>query len=331
MTALHRKLVRDVIAMRGQVLTITLVIACGIAAFVTLRGSWTSLISARDAYYERQGFADVFAALERAPDSVAVELERIEGVAQVHTRIVEAARVLVEGEVDPPAAVVIGLERPELPQLNRPQLMAGRLPEIDEHDEVLLLKSFAAAHEIDVGDRIATAINGRQRELTVVGIAMSPEHVFTMTPGSLSADPARFGVLWMLPATLEATFDMKGAFNDVAFRLQPGASTSAVVADVDRALEPYGGMGAIERENQASHHMLMGEADFLLKIVAKDWDAFQRFLTTKLTPAPLVSNVKTALVIRTRKRLPGVPIDEDPEDIDQDDAAADANPAATES
>lgn len=61
-------------------------------------------------------------------------------------------------------------------------------------------------------------------------------------------------------------------------------------------------------------HMLMGEADFLLKIVAKDWDAFQRFLTSKLTPAPLVSNVKTALVIRTRKRLPGVPIDEEPED-----------------
>ena len=67
-------------------------------------------------------------------------------------------------------------------------------------------------------------------------------------------------------------------------------------------------------------HMLMGEADFLLKIVAKDWDAFQRFLTSKLTSAPLVSNVKTALVIRTKKRLPGVPIDEAPEDEDEDEA-----------
>lgn len=68
-------------------------------------------------------------------------------------------------------------------------------------------------------------------------------------------------------------------------------------------------------------HMLMGEADFLLKIVARDWDAFQKFLTSRLTPAPLVSNVKTALVIRTRKRLPGVPIDEDPEDEEQHSAA----------
>ena len=56
-------------------------------------------------------------------------------------------------------------------------------------------------------------------------------------------------------------------------------------------------------------HMLMGETDFLLKIVAHDWDDFQRFLTSKLTPAPNVSHVKTALAIRSAKLLPGVPID----------------------
>ena len=57
-------------------------------------------------------------------------------------------------------------------------------------------------------------------------------------------------------------------------------------------------------------HMLSGETDFLLKIVAHDWDSFQRFLTGKLTPAPNVSNVKTALAFRTKKQRPGVPIDE---------------------
>ena len=55
-------------------------------------------------------------------------------------------------------------------------------------------------------------------------------------------------------------------------------------------------------------HMLAGEADFLLRIVATDWDAYQRFLTTKLTPAPNVSHVKSMMVFRTAKQLPGVPI-----------------------
>jgi DNA-binding Lrp family transcriptional regulator len=58
-------------------------------------------------------------------------------------------------------------------------------------------------------------------------------------------------------------------------------------------------------------HMLAGETDFLLRIVAVDWDAYQRFLTTRLTAAPNVTHVKSALAIRTCKSVPGVPIDDE--------------------
>ena len=56
-------------------------------------------------------------------------------------------------------------------------------------------------------------------------------------------------------------------------------------------------------------HMLAGETDFLLKVVATDWDAYQKFLTTQLTTAPKVSQVKSALAIRMSKYEPGVPIE----------------------
>jgi DNA-binding Lrp family transcriptional regulator len=56
-------------------------------------------------------------------------------------------------------------------------------------------------------------------------------------------------------------------------------------------------------------HMLAGETDFLLKVVATDWDAYQKFLTTQLTTAPNVSQVKSALAIRMSKYEPGVPIE----------------------
>lgn len=55
-------------------------------------------------------------------------------------------------------------------------------------------------------------------------------------------------------------------------------------------------------------HMLNGEIDFILKIVATDLQSFQRLLTTRLTPAPNVEHVKTSLTIRTSKALPGVPV-----------------------
>jgi DNA-binding Lrp family transcriptional regulator len=55
--------------------------------------------------------------------------------------------------------------------------------------------------------------------------------------------------------------------------------------------------------------MLAGETDFLLKIVAKDWDDYQHFLTEKLTAAPNVTSVKSSLAIRPSKESPGVPIE----------------------
>ena len=56
-------------------------------------------------------------------------------------------------------------------------------------------------------------------------------------------------------------------------------------------------------------HMLAGDVDFMLKIVARDWDAYQDFLTHELTAADNVTSVKSSLAIRSAKHAPGVPIE----------------------
>ena len=60
-------------------------------------------------------------------------------------------------------------------------------------------------------------------------------------------------------------------------------------------------------------HMLNGEIDFILKIVATDLRSFQEILTTHLTPAPNVASVKTSLTIRTAKSVSGIPVTVDSE------------------
>lgn len=72
-----------------------------------------------------------------------------------------------------------------------------------------------------------------------------------------------------------------------------------------RAFEAY----VAELPEVRECHMLNGEIDFMLKVVAHDLRSFQQFLTTKLTQAPNVASVKTSLTIRTSKDLPGVPIE----------------------
>src|SRR5512144_1371977 len=74
MMAIDRKLLRDLWRTRAQVASIALVLAGGVLAVVSIRGTASSLVLARDEYYAVGHFADVFATLTRAPDEIRARL-----------------------------------------------------------------------------------------------------------------------------------------------------------------------------------------------------------------------------------------------------------------
>ncbi len=96
-SALDRKLLRDLSQMKGQSFAIAVVIAAGVATFVNSRTILHSLELTRATFYERYRFADVFASVKRAPDAMIDRLAEIPGVAQVETRIVEVVTLDVPG------------------------------------------------------------------------------------------------------------------------------------------------------------------------------------------------------------------------------------------
>ncbi|MGH7092018.1 MAG: Lrp/AsnC family transcriptional regulator [Stellaceae bacterium] len=96
---------------------------------------------------------------------------------------------------------------------------------------------------------------------------------------------------------------------------EPLGFAVTVFAQVGLASQAESDLQAFERlvaswPEVRESHMLAGETDFLLKIVATDWDSYQRFLSAKLTSAPNVSHVKSALMLRVSKFAPGVPLGE---------------------
>src|SRR5688572_22424771 len=97
MRAIDRKLLRELVRLKGQIITIALVIASGITSFVAMRGAYVSLETARAQYYDRFRFADVFTRVERAPETLARQIERLPGVALVDTRIAEEVTLPIEG------------------------------------------------------------------------------------------------------------------------------------------------------------------------------------------------------------------------------------------
>jgi putative ABC transport system permease protein len=260
---LERKLVRDLWRLKGQVATISLVLACGIMAMIMLRDTWQSLLAARDAYYASYRFGDVFAHLERAPDAVAARLQEIPGVARVYPRVVEDIMVPLPDEPDPVTGRIVSIPDDGVPPLNGLYLSAGRLPVAGAADEAVVLEQFAVAHELRPGDRVPAVIEGRLRQLRVVGIALSPEYVLAMSSTAPVADNRRFVVLWMLRSTIAPAFRMEGAFDDVVLQLEPRASEVSVLDAVDSELARYGGRHAQPRDKQQSNYTLTQELSIL--------------------------------------------------------------------
>ena len=257
MRALSRKLLRDVWHTRSQGLAISLVIAAGVAMFVGYFSTFDSLRLARQTYYDRFRFADVFVTVKRAPLSVLADLAAIPGVARVMPRIVVDVALDIPGLLEPATGRLISIPAREQPVLNQPFLRRGRHPEAP--GEVLASEGFALAHGFLPGASVAATINGRRRQLRIVGIALSPEYIYSIRPGEIMPDNARFGIFWMERRSLAASFNMEGAFNDASFALMRGASESEAIAAIDRILGQYGSLGAVSRANQLSNWFIENE------------------------------------------------------------------------
>jgi putative ABC transport system permease protein len=247
------KLLRDLRRMWAQSLAIALVVAGGVASLVMAVGSLNSLEETRIAYYERLQFADVFAMARRAPKSLLTEIAEIPGVAAAEGRIAKLALLDIPDFAEPATGEFISLPEGGQPRLNQLYLTSGRLPQPRSAEEAVVTAGFAKAHQFVPGSRFSAILNGRKRELVIVGTAMSPEFIYTMGPGDRMPDDRRFAIVWMAEKPLAAAYDLDGAFSSVSLKLMPGASEAEVSKRLDALLDAYGGQATYGRRDQFSH------------------------------------------------------------------------------
>ena len=278
MTALDRKLWRDLWHLRGQMLAIAAVVACGVAVFVSTRTAYQSLLITQAAYYAEYRFADVFAHLKRAPDTLVPRLAAIAGVAAAEPRIVFDVTLDVPGLEEPATGRIQSIPERRVPILNDLHLRRGRWVEPGRRDEVLVSEAFAKANHLNIGDTVGAVLNGRWERLRIVGLALSPEHVYELGGSDIFPDNKRFGLLWMSRDAMGPAFDMDGAFNDVSFALASDASEAEVIARVDQVSNRF--LSDEIRQNRVFGTIMpavfLGVAAFLLNIVLSRLVSTQR-------------------------------------------------------
>lgn len=258
MKALDRKLLRDLAQMRGQVITIALVVASAVAGFVGTLSTYVSLDHARRTFYEQARFGHVFSSLKRAPNDITARLAAIAGVADVETTVVFDATLDLPGVAEPIVGRMIGIPPGGARRLDRIHLRRGRMPDPAHPHEAIVSEAFATARGLAPGSEVVALLNGRRETLAIVGIGLSPDYVYA-TQGGAFPDDRNFGVFWMDREYLASAYDMEGAFNDVVVRLAPHASERAVIDALDRELARYGGASAYGRDEQISNRILEQE------------------------------------------------------------------------
>ncbi len=294
MRALNRKLLRDLWRLKTQLLAISLVMACGVGAFLMAVSASRSLAATQSAYYERSAFPHVFASLKRAPRSLVSSIRQIPGVVHVEDRAVASVNIDIPGMAEPAAGLIISIPDDGEPILNRLHVRFGRLPEAGREGEVLVSEAFAAAHAIQPGFTFNAVINGRLERLIVVGAALSPEFVYSLRPGSFVPDDKRYGVMWMRRKQVASSFDLDGAFNDLLISASPGASIDEIKDRLDALTRPYGGDGSYGRDEQASHRYVSDELDQLRSMSRVTPPVF-------LAVSAMLINIVISRLIRTQR------------------------------
>jgi putative ABC transport system permease protein len=259
MLAIDKKLWRELWGMRLQALAIAMVVVSGVCIFIMSLSTLHSLFETRRTYYSEHHFAEVFAALKRAPLSLVKRIEELPGVDKIETRVVAYVNLDVAGFADPVSGHLISLPDNSRGSLNQIVLREGRLTEPGNDNEVLVVEEFARAHRLQPGDKLRATINGRRKTLTIVGTALSPEYIYQIAPGAMFPDHKRYGVFWMARKPLASAYDMDGAFNDVNMTITPGTHVETLLDQLDNLLKAYGGIGAYARKDQLSNRFLSEE------------------------------------------------------------------------
>jgi putative ABC transport system permease protein len=250
-SGLYRKLFRDLKTMGMQIFTIALLIMGGLSVLVSSWSSYQSLKSAKEYFYREFHYADLFADVIRAPESVVRQIVNFAGVEKAEPRIIKDGLVEVGNQVEPALGRFVSWN--ENQQINLIYLRKGRMPQRSSQLEVVVHEAFADAHKLKIGDFLKIQIGGKQKRLLISGVGLSPEYVYALSPVAPLPDDKHFGVFWVHYQDLQAMTGLEGSMNAVQIKTVQGSSINDIKSRLDKLLSPYGNMLSYDRSKQLSN------------------------------------------------------------------------------
>lgn len=260
MKKLDVRLLRMIKHSKGQFISVVVIVAVALCIYMLFNVTSINIRSAVDRYYKLTNFNDIHVQLVKIPQGVVEELKTIEGINEVQGRISFDVPLRVADKDEKVNIRVISIPG-DYERINILYRLSGQRVKIG-NDNTILLEQFAKARNIKPGDSISPYISGRVHELTVSGIAASPEFIYVMeNEQALLPAPEKFGVTYVSEEFAQSVYGYRGSYNELLIAVDDESKIDDIVDRLEKKLDKYGVKRIIKREDQLSHNMLMQKMD----------------------------------------------------------------------
>ena len=238
MSTLRRKLLRDIVANKARFIAVTFLVFLGLALFLSNWLGYRSLDHSYKNASEQLLYNDIIVKVSEAPDAVAEDLGKIDGVKAVQPRLVLESGCELPGG-DSIVCQLIGMPTQSRPSVNDVFIEDGSYFQPGEDRSCLVEAHLADFYAIGPGDSVRVTTPGGETSLQVAGTAASAEFFIVSGEREFIASPRNYGVIYVSQAWLQEAFGREGTSNQFGFLVDDGSDASQVMTLVQQALAPY--------------------------------------------------------------------------------------------
>ena len=266
MKILLLKTIRDLRVSLAQSIALVVIVMLGVASYASSVAAYRDLGTSYQHTYDQLKLADVTFSVQSAPESVANDISKINGVQAVDARLVIDTGMewtQADGQVNGPIrARLIGIPAGEHPAVDDVLVLNGSYPETNTGFSALLESHFADYSHLGPGDSVTPIINGKAIDFSIIGVAASPEYLI-VSPSKQEILPSAssFAVLFVPQPVIQNELGLNGTVNNFAVLLQPGSNRTNIVNSIQTLLAPYDLSDTTLKEEQPSSAALSADLE----------------------------------------------------------------------
>ena len=266
MKILLLKTIRDLRVSLAQSIALVVIVMLGVASYASSVAAYRDLGTSYQHTYDQLKLADVTFSVQSAPESVANDISKINGVQAVDARLVIDTGMewtQADGQVNGPIrARLIGIPAGEHPAVDDVLVLNGSYPETNTGFSALLESHFADYSHLGPGDSVTPIINGKAIDFSIIGVAASPEYLI-VSPSKQEILPSAssFAVLFVPQPVIQNELGLNGTVNNFAVLLQPGSNRTDIVNSIQTLLAPYDLSDTTLKEEQPSSAALSADLE----------------------------------------------------------------------